>query len=279
VDGFRYGAVGIQADEAMPFIESDRSVEDDSGPTALDFLDEAGAFDWVLGEVRSGRELQMLEVELVVKALGAAMRGAVDFLIPVLRLEEYDKYTTVHSLNVSILAMAFGEFLGLDRDQIQILGIGGVLHDLGKIKVPPAVLEKETDLSPEEWKLIRQHPVDGARIILESDERLELPAIMAYEHHMCFAGGGYPVPARKRSCHPLSHLLQLCDVYDTLAAPRPYRGPLPRAKILSAIEEGAGTIFDPHLARGFRRMMGEWDGKIQVFESDGEPEEVAESVP
>ncbi|MGI9628883.1 MAG: hypothetical protein ACR2QM_18760, partial [Longimicrobiales bacterium] len=100
VDGFRYGAVGIQADEAMPFVESDGSLEDDSGPTALDFLDEAGAFDWVLGEVRSGRELQMLEVELVVKALGAAMRGAVDFLIPVLRLEEYDKYTTVHSLNV-----------------------------------------------------------------------------------------------------------------------------------------------------------------------------------
>jgi putative two-component system response regulator len=109
-------------------------------------------------------------------------------------------------------------------------------------------------------------------MILASDERLELPAIVAYEHHMTFDGGGYPRPARPRRCHPLSHVIQLCDVYDTLAAPRPYRDAMVRPEIMKTLERGAGTAFDPHLSHGFRRMLAEWADRLKMVEErEAEP--------
>ncbi|MDH3222225.1 MAG: HD domain-containing protein, partial [Gemmatimonadota bacterium] len=145
---FRYGAVGIASGADSPIRTGG---EEQRARAVAGFLDEASALDWVLDEVRSGRELQMLEVDLVARALGAAMRSGVDFLIPVLRLEDFDAFTTVHSMNVAILSMAFAEFLGLDRKQIHQLGVAGILHDLGKTRVPHAVLEKESDFTDEEW--------------------------------------------------------------------------------------------------------------------------------
>ncbi len=260
---FRYGAVGI-ASAAEPSVH--HGAGEQGSRAVAGFLDEASALDWVLDEVRSGRELQMLEVDLVARALGAAMRSGVDFLIPVLRLEEFDAFTTVHSMNVAILSMAFGEFLGLDRKQIHQLGVAGILHDLGKTRIPHAVLEKESDFTDEEWTQVRSHPEIGARLILQSDERLEIPAVVAYEHHMTYDGGGYPSPARPRPCHPLSHLVQLADVYDTLAAPRPYRAALRRDQIVAVLTKGTGSAFDPHLAHGFKRMIAEWETKMQVFD-------------
>ena len=273
--GFRFGAVGIATGDG----ESARggtapAREIDASAGALGFVDEAAALDWVLDEVRTGGKLQMLEVDLVARALGAAMRGGVDFLIPVLRLEDFDAFTTVHSMNVAILAMAFAEFLGLDRKQIHQLGVAGILHDLGKTRVPHEVLEKESDFTDEEWAQVKAHPEIGARLILQSDERLEIPAIVAYEHHMTFDGGGYPTPARPRRCHPLSHVIQLADVYDTLSAPRPYRDALPKDRILEVITKGTGSAFDPHLAHGFKRMISDWESKMRVFDEREDAEEL-----
>ena len=266
LDSFRFGAVGISSSETdgarRPATGSGR----EGHVAALGFVDEAAALDWVLDEVRSGGALEMLEVDLVARALGAAMRGGVDFLIPVLRLEDFDAFTTVHSMNVAILAMAFAEFLGLDRKQIHILGVSGILHDLGKTRIPHEVLEKESDFTDEEWAQIKSHPEIGARLILQSDERLEVPAVVAYEHHMTYGGGGYPTRSRPRRCHPLSHVIQLADVYDTLSAPRPYRDALPKDRILDVISKGAGSAFDPHLAHGFRRMILDWESKMKVIE-------------
>lgn len=270
---FRFGTVSIASGERVPLKEGARPDGGKGTVAAPGFVDEAAALDWVLDEVRSGGKLEMLEVDLVARALGAAMRGGVDFLIPVLRLEDFDAFTTVHSMNVAILAMAFGEFLGLDRKQIHLLGVSGILHDLGKTRIPHEVLEKESDFTEEEWSQVKSHPEIGARLILQSDERLEVPAVVAYEHHMTFDGGGYPTPARPRRCHPLSHVIQLADVYDTLSAPRPYRDALPRGRILEVIGKGTGTAFDPHLAHGFKRMVLDWDSKMKVFE---EREEAAE---
>ena len=267
---FRFGAVGIASGEARPGGRTAAREGEGLLPASLGFFDEAAALDWVLDEVRSGGSLEMLEVDLVARALGAAMRGGIDFLIPVLRLEDFDAFTTVHSMNVAILAMAFGEYLGLERKQIHLLGVSGILHDLGKTRIPHEVLEKETDFTEAEWALMKSHPEIGARLILQSDERLEVPAVVAYEHHMTFDGGGYPKPARPRSCHPLSHVIQLADVYDTLSAPRPYRDALPRDGILDVITRGMGTAFDPHLAHGFKRMILDWQSKMEVFEERGE---------
>ncbi len=263
--GFRYGALSIQP-KGLP-----RGEAVARGDFAVDFTLEADAMEWVVQEARAGRKIERAEVEIVVKALGAVMHGSHDFLIPVLRLKDYDQYTTVHSLNVSVLAMAFGEFLGLDRGQIQALGVAGVLHDIGKVNVPKEILDKPGRPTEEEWQAIRAHPEDGARMILESDDRLELAAILAYEHHKRFDGGGYPDYGRARASHALSHLLQVCDVYDALATDRPYRKAKSPGDILALIDDGSGTEFDPHMASAFKQMMGMWDNRVTVFR-DPDPE-------
>lgn len=262
---FRYGALSIDPSAGGGASDAQGRPRRNADDFEVDFTFEADAMEWIKSQAKEKKTIEMAEVELVVRALGAVMHGSHDFLIPVLQLKDYDQYTTVHSLNVSVLAMALGEYLGLERTQIHAIGVAGVLHDIGKVNVPKEVLEKPGRLEDWEWEKIQAHPRDGARMILDSDDRLELAAVMAYEHHKRFDGGGYPEFTFSRACHPLSHLLQVCDVYDALATHRPYRAAKKPEDILSMIETGAGTEFDPHMASAFAQMMRMWDDRVKVF--------------
>ena len=244
------------------------STELRQSPLALEELpaftlhEESEVVTWVFEELRAGRSLDMLEVDLVVRSLMAVMQGGGMFLVPLVRLRDFDQYTTAHSMNVSVLSMALAEFLGLDSSEVRGIGVAGILHDIGKIRVPKEVLVKPGKLTAEEMDLIRQHPVDGARMILSSDDRLELAATMAYEHHVWFRGGGYPTFGYRRKCHPASNLLHVCDVYDAFATDRPYREAWEHPRILGYIEGATGTEFEPFFAEAFRSMMDRWQDRI-----------------
>jgi putative nucleotidyltransferase with HDIG domain len=176
-------------------------------------------------------------------------------LIPLLKLKSFDQYTTTHSINVSVLSMALAEALGLNARDVRIMGVAGLLHDLGKVRVPPEILSKPGSLSPEERELLERHPSDGARIILNSDRRLTLPAAVAFEHHIMINGGGYPRRHFARDCHYASTVVHVCDVYDALHTDRPYRAAWPSAKALHYIERRAEREFDPAVAGTFIALM------------------------
>jgi HD-GYP domain-containing protein (c-di-GMP phosphodiesterase class II) len=127
---------------------------------------------------------------------------------------------------------------------------------------------------------MNRHPSDGARIILDSsDADLDLAAIIAYEHHIWYDGRGYPDIGRRRSCHPASDLLHVCDVYDALATNRPYRSAWTTARILRLIEENTGTEFAPAASRAFLSMMGDETLRLPVFASvDGRHAELTGSL-
>ncbi len=135
------------------------------------------------------------------------------------------------------------------------MGVAGLLHDLGKVRVPPEILSKPGSLSPEERELLERHPSDGARIILNSDKRLTLPAAVAFEHHIMINGGGYPRRHFPRDCHYASTVVHVCDVYDALHTDRPYRAAWPSAKALHYIERRAEREFDPAVAGTFIALM------------------------
>jgi hypothetical protein len=99
------------------------------------------------------------------------------------------------------------------------------------------------------------HPVDGARLILQSEEDLDLAATVAYEHHIMLDGGGYPALHYRRECMLASRLVHVCDVYDALSTKRPYRDAWPSEKTLAYLEERAGTEFDPDLVAAFIRTF------------------------
>jgi len=247
----KFGAVGIKELASVPELQT--------ATIALSLHEEAETVQWLHSEMQGGGGLPLAEAEAVVRSLAAAMHGDQAVVLPLLELRRYDEYTTTHSLNVCVLAMGLAEWIGLGARDIRAFGVAGLLHDIGKVKIPSEILNKAGRLTPEEREIMNRHPVEGARIIMESQENLDLAAVVAYEHHIMQNGGGYPKLEYPRECHQASKLVHVCDVYDALRTNRPYRAAWPAPKVLDYVEERAGTEFEPDVARRFVKMMSEWE--------------------
>jgi putative two-component system response regulator len=164
--------------------------------------------------------------------------------------------------------MGLAEYIGLGAQDVRTFGIAGLLHDLGKVKIPKDVLNKAGKLTPEERAIMNAHPVEGARIIIETEKNLDLAAVVAYEHHIMLNGGGYPTLTYARDCHAASKLVHVCDVYDALRTNRPYREAWPPEKVLSYLDERSGTEFDTEVAQQFLRMMRERETRVASVTAD-----------
>ena len=256
----RFGAVGVRgsSDVRVP----DAAVHVAQQPSLLDLNAEVDAIRWVHDEVNDREEIPLLEAESIVRSLSVAMHGDSQMLLPLLQLKEFDQYTTTHALNVSVLSMGLAEFMGLSPREVRAYGVAGMLHDLGKVRVPKDILTKPGKLTPEEWSLMRSHTVEGARLILQSDQKLDVAALVAFEHHIMITGGGYPDRHFRCDCHKASTLVHVCDVYDALRTKRPYRDAWEPAATLAYIERGVGTEFDADVATAFIAMMGKWEPRL-----------------
>jgi putative nucleotidyltransferase with HDIG domain len=261
--GIRFGAVGV-GDET----EGDMEEEVPTATIAFSLKDEAETVEWVHEVLQDGGELPLMEAEAVVRSLTVAMHGDQQLMLPLLQLREFDEYTTTHSLNVSVLSMGIAEWLGLGGRDVRAVGVAGLLHDLGKVTVPKEILNKAGKLDDSEREVMNSHPAEGARMILTSDQDLDLAAVVAYEHHIMIDGGGYPSLRYARDCHFSSKLVHVCDVYDALRTKRPYRDSWPAKKVLSYIEEKAGTEFDEEIARAFTAMMQQWEPRLSTLHED-----------
>jgi len=251
----RFGAVGIRASqERTPTIEEENSREP---ALQVDLTEEADVVMWMHDEVAARGRLPLVEAEIVIDSLTHAMQQQANAFVPLLMLKEFDQYTTTHALNVAVLAMGLAEHLGLSTREVRAYGVAGLLHDLGKVKVPVEIVQKPGALTPEEQAIMRQHPVDGARLILESDNRLDLSAAVAFEHHIMIDGGGYPSRRTRRDCHHASMLVHVCDVFDALRTHRPYRVAWETNAVVDYITQRAGTEFHPDVVRAFVAMLRE----------------------
>ena len=263
----RYGAVGLRG-------ETERAEERPLEIATISYSlgDEDEAIRWLHEEIAEEKRLPLLEAEAIVRSLSVAMHGDRQVVLPLLNLKSFDQYTTTHSMNVAVLAMALAEFLGLGAADVRAFGIAGLLHDVGKVRIPPDILTKRGKLTDEERILMNSHPAEGARIILESEDQLDIAAVVAYEHHIMLNGGGYPTLRFKRDCHRASRLVHVCDVYDALRTKRPYRDAWPMPRVISYLEERAGVEFDRELVQPFVAMMRQWEPQVvQVDERDPIP--------
>jgi len=268
----RFGALGMRAGDAVedPGVALDDAIDD---ARRFDLSEEADVVSWMHDEVSSSRGVPLAEAEAVVSSLAHAMHGSSRALIPLLSLKEFDQYTTTHALNVSVLAMGLAERLQLSPREARAYGIAGLLHDLGKVKIPKAVLNKPGILSDEEFAIVRSHTVEGARLILHADRHLDLSAAVAFEHHIMLDGGGYPTRCTRRDCHHASRLVHVCDVFDALRTHRPYRVAWDVPAILEYIDRRTGTEFDPDIAQAFTSMIRESEVRLARADSlDEEPE-------
>jgi HD-GYP domain-containing protein (c-di-GMP phosphodiesterase class II) len=182
---------------------------------------------------------------------GAEIRPAVTALLALSEaIESRDPYTRGHSARVARMAHAVGLRLGCDEARLALIGLGGALHDVGKLAVSKAVLNKPGPLTPEEVAEVRTHPEIGARLVaLDRALRPALPGVLY--HHERWDGGGYPTGRAGTKIPFEARILAVADCFDAMTSDRPYRAALAAEQAIEEVDRCAGTQFDPDVATAF----------------------------
>lgn len=189
-----------------------------------------------------GRKLEEMNIQ-VVTALATA-------------IDAKDKYTNGHSLRVAEYSRMIAARAGFSKARQDEIYMMGLLHDVGKIGVPDYVINKTSDLSEEEFTLIKKHPVIGNEILQSIKERPHL-AIGAHWHHEHFDGNGYPDGIAGEAIPEEARIIAVADAYDAMTSRRSYRDIIPQTTVREEIRKGMGTQFDPYFAELFLQIIDE----------------------
>lgn len=169
-------------------------------------------------------------------------------------LRKTDEYLYTHSLNVCTLTVSFGKFLGFDSQLLREIGIGSLLHDIGTVKIPQAILHKKSALSEEEYNEIKKHVQYGREILEETEGVTETSIITAYHHHERLDGSGYPNGLKGDKISYAGQAIAIIDVYDALTTKKCYRRKIPPTQALEMIYDWSGSQFNRELVQKFIRV-------------------------
>lgn len=195
-------------------------------------------------------------------------------LLGITALKNYDEDTYHHSINVCILSLLLGSQLNMDRTLLVTLGLAGLLHDIGKVRIPRNIITKPAKLTPEEMEIVKRHTIYGAHILRELPDLSRLAMVVAFEHHARYDLTGYPRVTGKKIPHLLTRIVFVADCFDAMTtARRAYRNPKGIDESLREIFNGAGTEFDPLLAKLFCKycrafLIATGDDKLRLESPD-----------
>jgi len=210
----------------------------------------------VYGQVSHSRQLPLAGLEEVVTAFLLTFRRGANLLRLLSPVKTHSEHTYTHAINVSILAMALAEGLGLKEESVQAIGIAALLHDVGKLLIPKEILHKPGALSTEEFGTIMKHPLYGAAYLARVEGLTPLAVLVALEHHRKYDTSGYPVLRDSgRRQHAASQIVAIADFYDALRSHRPYRRSLEMTEIVGIMQKDSGRGFNPGLLRRFGQLM------------------------
>jgi putative nucleotidyltransferase with HDIG domain len=210
----------------------------------------------LMQDVRLGRQLEVSRVEPVVGAMVDSVFRNKDALISLGRIRDTDQYTFQHSVNLCVLMVAFAKGMGLDHDTIHKIGIGAMLHDIGKMKVPEEILNKPGKLTDEEFSVMRGHVTIGANVLAESPGIDPLSIAVAYEHHERWDGTGYPRKLKGEEISVYGQMSAIVDVYDAITSHRCYHSGMHPTDALGRMLEWSRHHFNPALTQQFIQCVG-----------------------
>ncbi len=266
------GAGAIAVDTEQVIAETPRELDPQLVAKRI-YLRSIAVVKNVFHALRQGDRLAARRVKRVVQEMIESLEGNSGYLLNLTSLKNYDEYTFNHSVNTSVLAVALGRHVGLERRQLYALGQAGMLHDLGKLCLPLEILNKPTRLTPAERAVVELHPADGFLSIADQmgvvGDTLDV-ALAAYEHHVTESGKGYPPRSDARRKRLLSRIVSIVDCYDAMTSARVYRdAPITPPETLAQMFQGGRGDFDPMLLRCFMNLMGVYPIGTAVLLSDG----------
>lgn len=177
-------------------------------------------------------------------------------LMALTALKKYDNYTFTHMVNVAALSMAQARALNLEGPLLREFGFAALMHDIGKVNTPLDVLNKPGKLTESEFRIMKQHVIDGAHILRRTPEMPALAPVVAFEHHLKQDLSGYPENIGYRKLNLCTMIVSIADVFDALRSNRPYREGLATSRIRSIMGEQGNPAFNQVLLRRFVNLMG-----------------------
>lgn len=203
------------------------------------------------------RPVNLGPVEVLADALSESLLRNAGALTSLAQLKNVDEYTFQHSVSVGILLMGFAQYLGLEQREVMLAGVGGLLHDVGKMFVPTAVLNKPTRLNADEFELIRRHPGDGFRYLSDSASGVhEVQLNIVHRHHERLDGSGYPLGLADAAIDRISRMSAIVDMYDALSSDRCYHRGQPPTQVLRRLLDITPSHLDAELTAAFIRFVG-----------------------
>ncbi len=214
----------------------------------------------VMSGVRMGKGVSLRPVKRAVQSIVDQVLGNETSIVGLTTLRDYDEYTFTHSVNVCIFSVALGKKLGLHKHQLYELGLGALLHDVGKSRMPLELINKTGPLTGDEFDVLREHPSEGLFSIFGMRGLAELPLramLVAYEHHMKVDQTGYPRSTRLREPTLFGRIVAVADGFDAATSKRSYQSePWPPDRVLAEMRDNPARGFEPLLVKAFISMTG-----------------------
>jgi putative nucleotidyltransferase with HDIG domain len=223
----------------------------------------------VLGDVRMGKQIQVERLSPVVSQITESILRNQGTLVSLCRIREGDTYTFQHSVSVCTLLVSFCRYMEMSPEIIHEAGIGGMLHDIGKMRVPDHILNKPGKLTDQEFAIMQDHVVLGLDILRQTPGISRTVIQVAGEHHERFEGSGYPEQIRGSEISLLGRMAAIVDVYDAITSNRIYHLGMEPPAALTKLFEWSDHHFDPELVQHFIQAIGIYPvGSLVKLESN-----------
>ena len=210
----------------------------------------------MFAEARMGNAVDVGGAKQLVEEIADSIRRNPTALISLARLKTINDYTYMHSVAVCAMMVSLARQLGLEEAQVRSAGLAGLLHDMGKALMPLAVLDKPGKLTAEEFAIIKSHPVEGYKLLLEGANVDDAVLDVCLHHHEKIDGSGYPDGLKDDGISLFAKMGAVCDVYDAITSNRPYKPGWDPAESLHKMAQWAVGHFDPQVFQAFVKCMG-----------------------
>jgi HD-GYP domain-containing protein (c-di-GMP phosphodiesterase class II) len=226
--------------------------------------------DRIFHDVRLGKIPSSDEAKSVVKSMVQLTLTDPHALFALTMLKDYDNYTFTHSVNVSVIALAVGRASGLSEEELRILGMGALLHDLGKLKIEREIITKPGRLTEQEFEKIKKHPRIGADLIemMEDVTREIIDVVLG--HHLRYDRSGYPADVRGREISPLTDMAAIADTYDAMTTLRSYQQSVTPRRAIEKLRALSGNALHPQYLDKFIHSLGSYPVGSLVRLDNGE---------
>lgn len=212
--------------------------------------------DTMLDAAKMGRVVDTKQAKKLVAELASNIASSLDASMWLTQLKNRDEYTAIHSLNVCVLSLTFGRSLGLSESELNELGLGALLHDIGKMCVPLEILNKPGKLTDEEFEIMKSHPFKGYEL-LQKDENISNEVMtIVKSHHERLNGAGYPDKLTDKSISYFTKIVSITDVYDAITSDRVYHDGMTPHDAMQRLYEWMPDNFDQELIQRFIRTLG-----------------------